>query len=61
MKPLKYYGKLSMMHCLKFAHNSDVRDRLIEKAAKEYPRADGLIFHFVTGKKDNVEAIKFKD
>lgn len=39
----------------------DVRNSLIKRAKKEYPRADGLIFTFVTGARDKVDAIQFKD
>lgn len=39
----------------------DVRNNLIKRAKKEYPRADGLIFTFVTGARDKVDAIQFKD
>lgn len=37
-----------------------VRDRLIKKAKKDFPNADGLIFEFRSGKRDKVDAIKFK-
>lgn len=40
---------------------TDVRDKLIKKTKKEYPKADGIIFHFVTGKADKAEAIMFKE
>ena len=40
---------------------SEVRDKLIKIAKEEYPNADGLIFHFQTGARDKVDAIKFKD
>lgn len=37
-----------------------VRDRLIKKAKKDYPKADALIFSFHSGEKDKVDAIRFK-
>ncbi|MFN4084274.1 MAG: hypothetical protein ACK4K9_11645 [Bacteroidia bacterium] len=37
-----------------------VRDKLIGKAKKEFPTADGLIFHFKSGGTDRCDAIKFK-
>lgn len=39
---------------------NDVRNALIDKARKQFPHADGLIFTFVTGGADRCEAIKFK-
>lgn len=43
------------------AQYTDVRDRLINRAKKQYPKADGLIFHFVSGKADEAEAIMFEN
>ena len=40
---------------------SEVRNRLVDKCLKEYPKADGIILHFITGQKDRAEAIRFKD
>ena len=40
---------------------SEVRNKMIDRLAKEYPKADGIILHFQTGAKDRAEAIKFKD
>lgn len=37
-----------------------VRDKLIKRAKKDYPRADALIFTFKDGGTDKVDAIKFK-
>lgn len=38
-----------------------VRDRLIKKAKKEYPRANGLILNLREGKADQADVILFKD
>ncbi len=37
-----------------------IRDLLIKKINKDYPDADGVIFHFVNGAADVADAIKFK-
>jgi len=39
---------------------TDVKNRLIDKCAKEYPKADAIILHFITGSKDRAEAIRFR-
>lgn len=37
-----------------------VRNKLIKKAKKDFPNADGLIFHFKSGGTDRCDAIKIK-
>ncbi len=37
-----------------------VRDKLISKAKKEFPSADGVIMQFKSGGTDRCDAIKFK-
>ncbi len=37
-----------------------VRDKLIKKAKKDFPSADGLIMQFKSGGTDKCDAIKFK-
>jgi len=37
-----------------------VRDKLVKKAKKDYPDADGLIMQFKSGGTDKCDAIKFK-
>lgn len=37
-----------------------IRNKLMKKARKDYPRADGLIFYFNKGQADRCDAIKFK-
>ncbi len=37
-----------------------VRDLLIKKLKKNFPQADGAIFHFNDGNADGCDAIKFK-
>jgi len=39
---------------------SNVRDRLIKKARKKYPEANGLILTFTTGGEDKADCIRFK-
>lgn len=38
----------------------DVRDKLIRKIKKEYPKANGIIFQFKDGGTDRADAIQFK-
>lgn len=38
----------------------DIRDNLIKKVKDEFPKADGIIFHFKEGERDAAEAIMFK-
>ena len=37
-----------------------VRNKLIKKAKKKYPNAEGVIFHFTTGGTDRCDAIRYK-
>ncbi|MEI8201459.1 MAG: hypothetical protein WCH34_00490 [Bacteroidota bacterium] len=37
-----------------------IRNKLIKRAKKDYPRADALIFTFIDGGIDKVDVIKFK-
>ncbi len=55
-----YLGEIKSSGSFGGSQYADVRDRLIKKAAKEYPKADGLIFTFVSGSADKCEAIMFK-
>jgi hypothetical protein len=38
----------------------DIRDKLIRKAKKDYPKAEGIIFIFKDGGVDRADVIKFK-
>jgi len=38
-----------------------IRDALIKELVKEFPEANGVIFHFVAGSADKADAIKFKN
>ena len=38
----------------------DVRNLLIKRVKKEFPKADGIIFHFDNGGRDAADAIFFK-
>ena len=40
--------------------HSTTRNKLIKRAKKQYPDADGLIFRFCDGCTDKVDVIKFK-
>jgi len=42
------------------AQYQSVRNKLIKKAKKEFPNAEGLIFHFKAGGTDRCDAIKYK-
>jgi hypothetical protein len=63
-KPLYEYEYLgSVKNGVRIVGSSQyqpVRDGLIKKIKKEYPQADGAIFHFVNGAADKADAIKFK-
>lgn len=37
-----------------------VRDKLINKAKKAYPAADGILLHLQDGKKDRADVLQFK-
>lgn len=37
-----------------------VRNKLLQKARKEFPQADGIILHLVNGGVDKADCIKFK-
>lgn len=39
---------------------SDVKKKLLKACKKEYPQANGLIFHLVDGGVDHADAILFK-
>lgn len=54
-----YIGNIKVSVAMS-ADYKTIRDKLIKKASKEYPRADGLIFHFNKGEADKCEVIKFK-
>ncbi len=42
------------------AQYTDVRDKLIKKAKKEYPDCQGVVLNLRAGKVDEAEAIKFE-
>lgn len=61
-KPVMEYKYLGTVKCVLpfgISEYSDIRDRLIKKATKDYPQADGLIFTF-KNKNSGCDAIKFK-
>lgn len=60
-KPVNTYsfvGKINRAGGLDSDYNV-LRDRLIKKTIDNYPSAQGIIPHFVTGGRDSAEAIKF--
>jgi len=61
VKEYEYLGTLQYgMSLMGSGQYQDVRDKLIKKAKKEYPKADGLIFTFKDGGTDRCDAISFK-
>ena len=39
---------------------TEVKNDLVDRCVKEYPKADGVILHFITGQRDRAEAIRFR-
>ena len=62
-KPVMEYEYLGTVSALVgwSSQYQSIRDQLLRKAKKEYPNADGLIFHFNAGGADKCDAIKFKE
>jgi hypothetical protein len=58
----EYLGTVKFNGGLGFSSEqyTDVRNKLIKRAKKEFPRADGIIFYFATGSADRADLIKFK-
>ncbi|MBR9859803.1 hypothetical protein GYB22_03460 [bacterium] len=59
MKEYEYLGTVKKIMTWGTGQYQDVRDALLKKAKKEYPDANGMIFHFHDGGADEVDAIKF--
>lgn len=62
-QPVKDYeklGEVKLTLSLGSAQYSDLRDKLIKKAKKDYPQCEAVICYFHTGSTDRAEAIKFK-
>jgi len=62
-QPVKDYEKLGEVKnviSMGSGQYSDLRDKLIKKAKKEYPNTEAVILYFHTGSADRAEAIKFK-
>jgi len=53
-----FVGKINKAGGMSSDYN-DLRDRLIKKALKKYPSAQGIITRFVSGGYDSAEAIRF--
>jgi hypothetical protein len=56
----EYLGTVKSTVSLGDGQYTGVRDRIIKKAKKDYPEADGIIITFKTGGTDKGDAIKFK-
>ena len=59
IKKYEYLGTCKYTIALASTQYQSVRDKLIKKIKKEYPDADGIIFHFHDGGQDRADAIKF--
>lgn len=62
-KPANQYdflGTVKYNNVLSNPQYNNVRDQLIKRIKKEWPAADGVIFHFNSGGADHADAIKFK-
>jgi hypothetical protein len=64
-KPVKEYEYLGTVKGASIGGFGDtqysgIRDNMIKRAKKDYPKADGLIFSFSSSGRDKVDAIKFK-
>lgn len=56
----EYIGTVKSTFSLGGSQYTDVRDRIIKKAKKDYPQADAIIISFKAGGTDRADAIKFK-
>lgn len=59
--PYDYLGNVKVGLTMGDVQYTGVRDKMIKKCKKDYPSADGLILHFVSGGTDKGDAIKFKE
>lgn len=62
-KPVKetdYLGSVKVGMSLGSGQYTEIRDKLIKKAKKEYPTCQGIIIHLKDGDTDKADAIKFK-
>lgn len=55
----QYLGSVSVSFATN-AQYSPIRDKLLKKARKEYPEANGIILHLNSGANDKADAIRFK-
>lgn len=64
-KPVKEYEYLGTVKVTAWNVSSEqyqgVRDGLIKKARKEYPKGDGIIFNFSASGSDQADVVKFKE
>lgn len=60
VKDFEKLGEVKLTLGLGSSQYSDLRDKLIKKAKKDYPNTDAVILYFHTGSTDRAEAIKFK-
>lgn len=63
-KPLQEYTYLGTVKAYRIVGSSQyqpVRDYLIKKIRKDYPAANGAIFHLTSGGTDHADAIKLQE
>lgn len=62
LAPYDYLGTVDIkrLGAFKSPQYTIIRDALLKELKKEFPQADGVIFHFVAGAADKADAIKFK-
>lgn len=60
VREYEYLGTEKVIFTLGSGQYRDIRDKLIRKVKKEYPQANGIIFHFNEGAADKADAIKIK-
>ncbi len=61
VKAYKYLGTVGKsMSLFGSGQYTDMRDKLIKKAKRNFPNANGLIFHFKDGGRDKVDVIQIE-
>ena len=63
-KPLQQYKYLGTVKAFRMAGSSQyqpLRDHLVKKLKKDYPAANGAIFHLTSGGTDYADAIKLQE
>ncbi|GIV26866.1 MAG: hypothetical protein KatS3mg027_0680 [Bacteroidia bacterium] len=60
VREYEYLGTEKVVLTFGSGQYRDIRDKLIKKVKKEYPQANGIIFHFNENASDKADAIKIK-